>query len=588
MFYYISTNSWNLLESFVSESISPFSFYQVRGYGNNLSRYIDGTNERVNYLILSTKEIEGDYVLKVNEEILDKSNITPVKKSKTLFTYSKTIYYKKGAVAFLFSSNDLLESFVAESQILFEVKCIEKYKSEFVINTGKTKKPLVTDRIANSFSFQRHEYIVQDNVYDRLKGMIVAYTHAMVFAEDPHEQRLSCQLRDLKNSFAGLNTQVMVSESAVSNAGEYMSLIKKAKAAYNGIIKTKTNLFDILIQLFSEIIKLSKARADELSENKQVSGTDRIENLMAQKEELENKLYNIEYRDGISDLVEELNSIKNQELNNGIKMGKTREYFKKGTWEYERKKYLKQEIKKYEDENYEFKSIKQQIADIKQQITNIESGSSMYDTTLGALFVRVSDIMNDLIGKAKVSGEANGNIDYSRFSLKNLTISIDVLNSDEEKVFLDIIMNEALMCKQRGLSDEVVLNLIVESANKYKCLECSNTEKGKQILSTLREFWSYKHNQCSSFSIPVNLVVLKSLMAFFIKPFGFDQIDRYAQNRGIDSKEYGYMLRGALIGYTAFPKTFTDALYTNTDIYIPMDEYLTAIHKQVETQHPCD
>ena len=37
----------------------------------------------------------------------------------------------------------------------------------------------------------------------------------------------------------------------------------------------------------------------------------------------------------------------------------------------------------------------------------------MYDTTLGALFVRVSDIMNDLIGKAKVSGEANGNIDYS-------------------------------------------------------------------------------------------------------------------------------------------------------------------------------
>ena len=46
-------------------------------------------------------------------------------------------------------------------------------------------------------------------------------------------------------------------------------------------------------------------------------------------------------------------------------MGKKREYFKKGTWEYERKKYLKQEIKKYEDENYEFKSIKQQIADIK-------------------------------------------------------------------------------------------------------------------------------------------------------------------------------------------------------------------------------
>lgn len=83
MFYYISTNSWNLLESFVSESLSPFSFYQVRGYGNNLSRYLDGTNERANYLILSTKEINGDYVLRVNDEILDKSNIAPVKNSKT-------------------------------------------------------------------------------------------------------------------------------------------------------------------------------------------------------------------------------------------------------------------------------------------------------------------------------------------------------------------------------------------------------------------------------------------------------------------------------------------------------------------------
>ena len=49
------------------------------------------------------------------------------------------------------------------------------------------------------------------------------------------------------------------------------------------------------------------------------------------------------------------------------------------------------------------------------------SYTHLYDTTLGALFVRVSDIMNDLIGKAKVSGEANGNIDYSCFSLKNLT-----------------------------------------------------------------------------------------------------------------------------------------------------------------------
>ena len=584
MLYYININSWNLLESFVSESISPFSFYQNRGYGNNLSRYMDETNERTNYLILSTKEIKGDYVLKVSDDILDKSNLVPVKKCKTLYTYNKTIYYKKEAVAFLFSSRELLESLVAESQILFEVKCIDKYKSDFIVAASKAL-PLSTDIIENAISFQLHEYIKQDSIYDRLKGIIVAYTRAIAFAKNPKEQSLMCMLRDLKNSFAGLNTQVMVSETAVLNESKYISLIQTAKEAYKDTVNTRTNLFDILTQRFAEIVKLAKARAEEISRNKPVCSASIRARLMDQKDVLENKLYSLESKDGISDLIEELNSIKKQERDNGIKLNKKREYFKKGSWEYERKNYLKQEIKKYEDENYEFKSIKQQIADIRQRLSNIESGSYTYDTTLGDLFVRVSDIMNELISKAKTSGETNGNIDYSCFSLNNLAISINVQTSDEEKVFLDVIMNEALMGKLRVLSDEGVLSLIVESANKYKCLECSNTEKGKQILGTLREFWAYKHNQCSSFSIPDNLVVLKSLMAFFIKPFGFDQIDRYAQNRGIECKEFGYMLRGAIIGYAAFPKTFTDVLYANADIYIPMDEYLTVIHKLVETQY---
>lgn len=487
MLYYISINSWNLLESFVSESISPFSFYQVRGYGNNLSRYIDGANERANYLILSTKEVKGDCVLRVNDEILDKSNLTPVKKNKTLFTYNKTIYYKKGAVAFLFSSSDLLESLVAESQILFEVKCIEKYRSEFIVRTNNAL-PLSTNKIANAISFQLNEYVAQDNFYDRIKGMIVAYTRAMAFAKNPKEQMLMCALRDLKNSFTGLNTQVMVSEIAVLNEDKYIVLIQKAKVAYNSIIKTETNLFDILIQHFSEIVKLAKARAEEISKNKQAGSTSKKELLEKQKDALERQLYDMECRDGIYDLKEELNSIKEKERENGIKIGKTRVYFKKGTREYERKKQLKQEIKKYEEGHCDIKSIKQQIADIKQRIVNIETGTSVYDTTLGALFVRVSDIMNELIGKATAYGGINTEVDYSCISLNNLFISLDVHNSVEEKVFLDIVINEALTCKQRVLSDDVILKLIVESANKYKGMECSNTEKGKLIIDTLRVF----------------------------------------------------------------------------------------------------
>lgn len=69
MVYYIKTTSWNLLESFVSESLSPFSFYGQRDFGNNLSRHSDGISERPNYLILSTKKMKGDYVLKIEVSI---------------------------------------------------------------------------------------------------------------------------------------------------------------------------------------------------------------------------------------------------------------------------------------------------------------------------------------------------------------------------------------------------------------------------------------------------------------------------------------------------------------------------------------
>ena len=176
----------------------------------------------------------------------------------------------------MFSSSDLLESLVAESQILFEVKCIEKYKSEFIVSTSKVL-PLSTNKIANAISFQLNEYVAQDNFYDRIKGMIVAYTRAMAFAKNPKEQMLMCVLRDLKNSFAGLNTQVMVSEIAVLNEEKYTVLIQKAKVVYNNIIKTETNLFDILIQHFSEIVKLAKARAEEISKNKQAGSTNKKE-----------------------------------------------------------------------------------------------------------------------------------------------------------------------------------------------------------------------------------------------------------------------------------------------------------------------
>ena len=132
MKYYISINSWNLLESFVTESLSPFAFYNKRNFGNNLSRFINSSNDKINFIVLSTVDNGGDYSIIVDDTILDTSSIKSVKGLKTMFVYSKTLYYKKGIVSFRFGSQASLDAFVAESQILFEVKMHRQIQGRFL------------------------------------------------------------------------------------------------------------------------------------------------------------------------------------------------------------------------------------------------------------------------------------------------------------------------------------------------------------------------------------------------------------------------------------------------------------------------
>lgn len=63
-------------------------------------------------------------------------------------------------------------------------------------------------------------------------------------------------------------------------------------------------------------------------------------------------------------------------------------------------------------------------------------------------------------------------------------------------------------------------------------------------------------------------------MSFFIKPQGFEQIERFMLNRKYRYKEYAFMLWGAYIGFAAIPKTFTSVIYQNDEIDKELDCYL--------------
>ena len=588
MKYYISINSWNLLESFVTESLSPFAFYSKRNFGNNLSRYISSANDKVNYLVFSTKDRGGDYSIEIDDSILDRSCIKQVKNLRTFFVYSKTIYYKVNSVKFRFSSQDLLDSFIAESKILFEVKCIEKFLPYFVVKSVKEKKTSATLRkLGELFSFEQSQYIEDDNRFNLLKGAIVGYVRGELTSSGSEEQELMSKIKDIKNSFAGLNTQIMVNGIEVKNPEEYIIKLCESKKLFHCIRGEKTNSFDILTQLFMEIRKLATLRSEVLNQYKSSSWNLKYDKMVSRKGELEFEICRIEQANNITSLKEELRQIKEQEKKQGKEQGKSRSYFKKGTPEYERKNLIKGLLEKFEEDNVQYKSLLSDYQNLNQRIIESESGITQYDNAIGALFIRVSDLINDL-QKKNDAGKSLNAVDLTHVMVAHDgTIALNEENANSAEIeFFNLLLNAIV---KRDVLDTIsaafILSLIDDPAAAYKLCETSGTAEGEKILVCLRNYWKYKHNTVYSFSIPEDMPVLQSVMSFFLKPFGFDQIERYMLNRKYTEKTYAMMLWAACYGYAALPKTFTAILYQNPANFIEMDNLLGIVSSSIHVNN---
>lgn len=577
MKYYISINSWNLLESFATESLSPFAFYNKRNFGNNLKRYMNNANDKINFLVLSSNDNGGDYTIEIDDAILDKTCIKAVKNLKTLFIYNKTIYYKVGQVAFRFANQSLLDALIAETQILFEIKCIEKYKSYFFVKDVKEKKASVTlKRLGESFSFEQQDFIYKDNIFNAIKGAIVGYVRGELTASGFDAQRLISMIKDIKNSFAGLNTQIMVNDIEITNPEIYIKKIHECKELFNDTCPAKTNNFDILIQLFLQIKDLSSLRYSELMTYKSNDWMQQYEKMISQKQDFENQIYQIESDYDIILYKEELHHIKELEKSMGEQQGKSRVYFKKGTPEYARKNQLKETLKKFEDNNEHYKNLLIELNYINQKIINSSNRKSQYDNVINALFLRASDITNDLLKKFDTVKSLN-NVDLA--PLKYFTdgmIQIQNERIDKAEIdFFNILLRIIIKRNsQTPISDAYILTLIENAAKEYKSYNSSTTDNGMKIIACLREYWKYKQNKVFVFTIPKDMPVFQSIIAFFLKPFGYDQIERYMLNKKLTEKKYAMMLWGAYNGYAALPKTFTSILYQHESYYTGMDDLL--------------
>ena len=571
MQYYIEISSWNLLESFVTESISPFSFYSERNFGNNLSRYLSGEKEKSNYLILSTQDFGGDITLIVDDALIDKTYLTPIKKftANPVYTYPKTIYYRKGFVKIRFSNSKLKDSLIAESQILLEVKSLDKFVSDFYVKSKTIEnRATISNLKEEPFLLERQSFIDFDIKYNKIKGALIGYTRGQYTTSDDTTLKLQNNLRDIKNSFGGMNTQIMMSDVFDENS-DLSERIRKCKELYFKTVGV-SNSFDVLLDQYKEAINLAKMRSEE---KKQSYNNQKKDNLLKEKTYIEDRISRIEESYNIIEVRKELDSIKALEKANGERVGKSRLYFKKDTVEYERKQQLKSIIEEFENGNAEYIQYKNRLSQIDQELNDY---SNKFDNILSAIFTRISDILNDLIKNA--SSLTNGGIvDLSQVSISDSLYLLSNLD-DSETCYFNILLNCILnSTTAKQLSEHSVLLVLEESAKMFKSTPLSMVDSGKMILNTLREYWSYKNQRVDSFNIPEGMPVLQSIMSFFVKPLGFDQIERYMMIKKYSSKAYAFMLWGAWIGFADMPKTFTNALYQNDDINSLIDNKLEDI-----------
>ena len=565
MKYYISISAWNLLESFTTESISPVAFYAERAYGAKLSRFLEDKFDRTYKLILSTKDNGGDYTIEVDEELIDKSLLAP-EKDKTIFSYPKTIYYQKGLVAFRFNTQEIMDSMIAESQILFEVKCVKKYQSDFYVKEVKPTT-IKSGKIGNSLSFDFMNYVEQDNRYNLIKGAITGYARGIMTAQSSDSRTLQTKVMDLKNAFAGLNTITLMGSGEIMNAGKYIAMIEDCKILYNSQREEPTRIFDIMKQQFSEIIKLAETRANAISGHGLSYDQDMINSEIMS---VRNRIFAIEEANNIGSLISELEAIKKAERENGLMVGKERLYFKAGTPEYERKQEI---LNEFTYGNEEYKMLKDELKRLYGKQSESSNEVEILEGAIQAIFTRLSDLSNEIIKKIAAT-ESKNNLDLSAITISNNIVVESANGLKAESSFFNTLLNVILDNPlDSPISENAILKLVEKGTKAFMELPESETEDGKQIVNCMRGFWLYKNHRAVSFEIPSDMEVIKSTMGFLLKPFGFDQIERYLLNKKCQHKEYAFMLWGACIGYADMPKTFTEVLYSDTKEAEKLDRF---------------
>ena len=585
---------WNLNELFTTESISPISFYRQRNFGNSVN-HKKGLLEDTNSLVLFDEAIQNPILLKVTNDLLDANFLTAIKATKKrnlkCYKYSKTIYLQNGHFNIFFHSLELLNKFLNSTYMLLEIKTTSKYKNElFILETKPDKKAFYRSNLISEKSSLQPFF---DRAFNQVKGLIYGYLIGSIGTLAEIEQNLISELSKIKNTIGSIHTDIALSEHY---SGIWLINIRKqiedSQKSYFDNFGKQSDALDTLLLRLEEIDNLNKMRCDELSKQKSSTYKRDYEKNQNALEKIKQKLYQYENEYEITLLREELEQIKQKEKRMGELKGKTREYFKIGTEEYDRKRELKNLISKLK-ENDDYQFLKKEVNLFEERLRNFQFGSTKFDTSITDQFSRISEYLHEITKKTTnyflsrnnksnnfpdisfeislsrlINSYYNKISDYNDFQIVFPKAISNYLN-DSELVLLSVSVN-AVLSKPQGIlgsfSEQDILDIIKDIGehipeNKYK--------------QTLRDYYKYRIGKADSFDFPENFV-MASIIIFLMKLNGHDQINKMLIAKNIHNRQISFMLYGAYLGFANLPKTFTNIVFDsdNSELLNYIDNHL--------------
>jgi len=532
-YYFIPTSSINYNNILSSESISPPSFYEKRGYG--FKRFEKVTPSPLNHSFLAYSKIPR-FSLKNSEreefplfiavpkaflqsfKIVQKSNSEIIQIDGTVFLNEKSCFFIVG------SEQDKMK-LIASTQRSIEVKYSNNYNNS-IYSLSEYDSFLWDDSCLNGLLDLKNineSNLKKDQQINKLKGLLYGFCSGKLMDQSDDLINGKRYFQDFVNVFSSLMNDLSFLSTNKSKASQAP---KNLKSTFEKLIDLQEKIKDTIGR--NEKIKINTAIIQDF---------------------------------GISeDFVKSLESITYKKTKTSIFS------------------IIADFIKSKESHYLSIDDLLDQLVHRAINLTNF--GSSEGYKKLGGDFDKVFNIAKDKITSLQLSEMSQNKLNILPFvatSEMEIEIKKNGFYKDEFNLF-EVICNEFLSRLELSSSDEIgqLRKDFIESIGK-RIVVISNQKDSEELVYLRDLYQSLKTVGIGFKPFHIENKALQSLACFMTRYAELGKLQDYMEKNGLRNFEYAYSYWGAAYGYANLSKLFIEPITSNPEIIKLINSFLTPL-----------